>query len=83
MSYFCQWVIGASGTIDWGVAQTILAVLGAIPMALAAAVVVPLANKFSKRLVTMTGMMIGVAGGVIAGLGNGNIVPVAVGVALK
>ena len=83
MSYFCQWVIGASGTIDWGVAQTILAVLGAIPMALAAAVVVPLANKFSKRLVTMTGMMIGVAGGVIAGLGNGNIVPVAIGVALK
>lgn len=83
MSYFCQWVIGAAGTIDWGVAQTILAVLGAIPMALAAVVVVPLANKFSKRLVVMAGMLIGVIGGVIAGLGNGNIVPVAVGVALK
>ncbi len=83
MSYFCQWVIGASGTIDWGLAQTILAVLGAIPMALAAAVVVPLANRFSKRLVTMAGMVVGVLGGVIAGLGNGNIVPVAIGVALK
>ena len=83
MSYFCQWVIGASGAIDWGMAQTILAVLGAIPMALAAAVVVPLANKFSKRLVVMAGMIIGVAGGVIAGMGGGNIVPVAVGVALK
>ncbi len=83
MSYFCQWVIGASGAIDWGMAQTILAVLGAIPMAVAAAVVVPLANKFSKRLVVMAGMLIGVAGGIIAGLGNGQIVPVAIGVALK
>ncbi len=83
MSYFCQWVIGASGSIDWGFAQTILAVLGAIPMAAAALVVVPLANRFSKRIVTMAGMTVGVVGGVIAGLGNGNIVPVAIGVALK
>ena len=83
MSYFCQWVIGATGTIDWGLAQTVLAVLGAIPMAAAAAVVVPLANRFSKRLVTMIGMAVGVVGGVIAGMGNGSIVPVAIGVALK
>ncbi|MCQ5080692.1 MFS transporter [Gemmiger formicilis] len=83
MSYFCQWVIGAAGTIDWGMAQTILAVLGAIPMAVAAAVVVPLANKLSKRVVVMVGMLVGVAGGIIAGLGGGQIVPVAIGVALK
>ena len=83
MSYFCQWVIGPAGTIDWGMAQTILAVLGAIPMAVAAAVVVPLANKLSKRVVVMTGMLVGVAGGIIAGLGGGQIVPVAIGVALK
>lgn len=83
MSYFCQWVIGAAGTMDWGMAQSILAVLGAIPMAVAAAVVVPLANKLSKRVVVMAGMLIGVAGGVIAGLGGGQIVPVAIGVALK
>lgn len=83
MSYFCQWVIGAAGTMDWGMAQSILAVLGAIPMAVAAAVVVPLANKLSKRVVVMAGMLIGVAGGVIADLGGGQIVPVAIGVALK
>lgn len=83
MSYFCQWVIGAAGTMDWGMAQSILAVLGAIPMAVAAVVVVPLANKLSKRVVVMAGMLIGVAGGVIAGLGGGQIVPVAIGVALK
>ena len=84
MSYFCQWVADSSMLGgDYGAVQSLLAILGAIPMAAAAAVVVPLANKFGKRLVTMAGMALGVAGGVIAGLGNGQIIPVAVGVALK
>ena len=83
MSYFCEWVIGATGTIDWGLAQTVLSVLGAIPMAVAALFVVPLANKFSKRTVCMVGMLAGAAGGVNAGLGSHNFVLVAVGVALK
>lgn len=83
MAYFCQWVIGSTGAIDWGFAQTILAVLGAIPMAVAAVFVVPLANKFSKRLVCMVGMLLGAVGGVIAGLFSTNFVLVAVGVALK
>lgn len=83
MSYFCQWVIGATGTIDWGFAQTLLSVMGAIPMAVAAVFVMPLCNKFSKRVVVCAGMLVGVVGGVIAGLGNGSIVPVAIGVALK
>ena len=93
MTFFCQWVLDNSfftglGIVEdlgdaWGMSQSLLAVLGAIPMALAAVVVVPLANKFSKRLVVMAGMLVGVIGGAIAGLGNGNIVPVAVGVALR
>lgn len=83
MSYFCEWVVGATGTIDWGLAQTVLSVLGAIPMAVAALFVVPLANKFSKRTVCMAGMLLGAVGGVIAGLGSHNFVLVAVGVALK
>ena len=57
--------------------------LGAIPMAVAAAFVVPLANKFGKRIVVFIGLVLGAAGGLIAGLGNGQIVPVAIGVALK
>ena len=52
-------------------------------MAVASVAVVPLANKFGKRMVCMVGMLLGVAGGVIAGLGGSNIVPVAIGVALK
>lgn len=84
MSYFCQWVVDATLVGgDWGFAQTILSVMGAIPMAAAAAIVMPLANKFGKRIVVCVGMLVGVAGGVIAGLANGNIILVSIGVALK
>ncbi len=81
MAHYCQWVLG--GSMDWGLAQSLLGILGAIPMAIASVLVVPLANKFGKRIVCMVGMIVGVAGGVIAGLGGSSIVPVAIGVALK
>ncbi len=88
MAFFCKWVMdnsffGIALEDAWGTSQSLLAILGAIPMAVAAALVVPLANKFGKRKVTLIGMIVGVIGGVIAGLGNGQIVPVAIGVALK
>ncbi len=84
MSYFCQWVVDSSGFGgDYGAVQSLLAILGAIPMAVAAAVVVPLANKFGKRIVVFVGMVMGVVGGIIAGMGGGAIVPTAIGVALK
>ena len=86
MTFFCKWVLDNTffGSADaWGASQSLLGVLGAIPMAVAAAFVVPLANKFSKRLVVFWGMIVGAVGGVIAGLGSGQIVPVAVGVTLK
>ncbi len=91
MAFFCQWVLDNSvfsGMVAdvseaWGMSQSLLGILGAIPMAIAAAFVVPLANKFGKRMVACAGMIVGTVGGVIAGLGGGNIIPVAVGVALK
>ena len=86
MAFFCKWVLDNTffGSADaWGASQSLLAVLGAIPMAAAAALVVPLANKFGKRTVTIIGMAVGVIGGVIAGLGQGQIIPVAIGVAVK
>ena len=86
MTYFCKWVLDNTffGTADaWGASQSLLGILGAIPMAVAAAIVVPLANKFGKRLVCGGFMLLGAVGGIIAGIGGGNIVPVAIGVALK
>lgn len=86
MTFFCKWVLDNTffGSTDaWGASQSLLSLLGAIPMAVAAVFVVPLCNKFGKRIVVFLGMIVGVAGGVIAALGNGQIVPVAIGVALK
>lgn len=86
MAYFCKWVMDNTffGSADaWGASQSLLAILGAIPMAVAAVVVVPLANRFGKRVVVFAGLVISVLGGVIAGLGNGSIVPTAIGVAIK
>ena len=86
MAFFCKWVLDNTffGSADaWGASQSLLAVMGAIPMAIAAAFVVPLANRFGKRKLVLLGMIVGAAGGVIAGLGGGNIVPVAIGVAIK
>ncbi len=82
MSQFCEWVVDAVGG-DWGLTQSLLGILGAIPMAVAAVFVVPLSNKFGKAKVTGIFMLLGAAGGVIAGIGAHNIVMVAVGVALK
>ena len=86
MSFFCKWVLDNTffGSADaWGAAQSLLGILGAVPMAVAATVIVPLSNKFGKKNITMVGLIIGVIGGIIAGLGDGNIVPVAIGIALK
>ena len=66
-----------------GLTQTILGVLGAVPMAIAVVFVWPLSNKYGKKNVTLVGMIVGVIGGVIAWIGGSNIVPVAIGVALK
>lgn len=86
MSYFCKWVLDNSffGTADaWGASQSLLSICGAVPMALAAIVVLPLCNRYGKRNVCMIGMLFGALGGIIAILGNGQIIPVAIGVALK
>ena len=85
MSYFCRWVLdnSAMGADAWGTYQSILAIMGAIPMAVAMLFVNPLCQKFGKRTTVSVFLVLGVIGGVIAGMGRSNIVPVAVGVALK
>ncbi len=86
MAYFCKWVLDNTffGNADaWGASQSLLAILGAVPMAVAAVFVNPLCQKFGKRIVIICGAILAVVGGAIAVVGNGQIVPVAVGVALK
>jgi GPH family glycoside/pentoside/hexuronide:cation symporter len=52
-------------------------------MAAAVVIVWPLSNKFGKKNVTVVGMIVGVIGGIISIVGGENVVPVAIGVALK
>ncbi len=86
MAYFCQNYVDLTlvgGVDNFGVAQTILAAVGAVPMIAAAAIVVPLCNKFGKRQVVFVGMVIGAIGGLIAIIGGKNLIVVAVGVGIK
>lgn len=64
-------------------AMSILGIVGAVPMAVAILFVAPLCNKFGKRPVVFAGMVVGVVGGIIAGIWYDNFYVVAVGVALK
>ncbi len=83
MVYFCQNVLESFLGMDAGAMQSVLAILGAVPMAVAVVIIWPLSNKFNKQIVTLVGMLIGVAGGVIAGIFSSNFIAVAIGVALK
>ncbi|WP_026520571.1 MFS transporter [Butyrivibrio sp. FCS006] len=84
MTQFCEWVVSldlVGG--DWGIAQTILSIAGAVPMAVAVVVVMPLASKIGKAKTTFIFLVIGFLGGVLAGLFPENLVMVGIGVGLK
>lgn len=86
MTYYCKWVVdntflGSAGA--WGASQSLLTMMGALPMTAASALLLPLSNKYGKRRVCGICLLAGAVGGVIAGLGQGRLIPVAVGVALK
>lgn len=60
--YFCNYVLG---TYNDGVTQTMLSVIGGIPMGLGIFAVWPLAKKFGKRNVTLVGFILYAIGGAI------------------
>ncbi len=82
ITYFCSQQFGSSA-IGGDLANTVINVCGAIPMAIAMAFIWPLSVKFGKRIVVLIGLVVGVAGGVLAGAFANNFYIVAVGVALK
>ena len=58
--YFCNYVLGSYND---GVTQTMLSVIGGIPMGLGIFAVWPLAKKFGKRNVTLAGFILYAIGG--------------------
>lgn len=82
VTYFCSNQF-ADSVLGGDLAMSIINILGAVPMAVAMAFIWPLSRKFGKRIVVMCGLIIGAAGGVLAGCFPDNFYVVCVGVALK
>ena len=78
--YFCNYVLG---TYNDGITQTVLSVIGGIPMGIGIFAVWPLAKKFGKRNVTLAGFILYAIGGAICWAFPTNMVIMLVGQFIK
>lgn len=78
--YFCNYVLG---TYNDGITQTLVSVIGGIPMGIGIFAVWPLAKKFGKRNVTMWGFVLYAVGSMICCLAPSNLAVVLVGQFIK
>lgn len=80
MTYFCNYIVG---TYSDGFTQTLLALIGAVPMVVGMFIAWPLASRLGKRNFVVLGLIIGVLGGAIMWAAPENIVVVSVGLLIK
>ena len=78
--YFCNYVLG---TYNDGKTQTMLSVIGGIPMGLGIFIVWPLAKKFGKRNLTLAGFVLYSLGSAICWICPTNMVVVLIGQFIK
>lgn len=78
--YYCNWVLG---TYNDGMTQTIINVIGGLPMGLGLFLCWPLCKKFGKRNITLVGFVLSVAGGIICLLAPRNMPVVLIGQFVK
>lgn len=78
--YYCNYVLG---TYNDGVTQTLVSVIGGIPMGIGIFIVWPLAKKFGKRNITLWGFVLYAVGGIICLLSPRNMVVVLIGQFIK
>ena len=78
--YFCNYVLG---TYNDGKTQTMISVIGGIPMGIGIFAVWPLAKKFGKRNLTMAGFLLYAIGSAICWICPTNMVVVLVGQFIK
>ncbi len=78
--YFCNYVLG---TYNDGITQTMVSVIGGIPMGIGIFAVWPLAKKFGKRNVTLAGFILYAIGGAICCLAPHNMTIVLIGQFIK
>ena len=80
LPYFCNYVLG---TYNDGITQTLLSVIGGIPMGIGIFAVWPLAKKFGKRNVTAVGFVLYAIGGIVCWLFPTNMVMMLIGQFIK
>ena len=78
--YYCNYVLG---TYNDGITQTLVSVLGGIPMGIGIFAVWPLAKKFGKKNVTMIGFLIYAMGSAICWMQPNNLILVLIGQFIK
>lgn len=78
--YYCNYVLG---TYNDGVTQTLVSVIGGVPMGIGIFAVWPLAKRFGKRNVTMFGFMLYAVGSLICWMFPTNMVIVLIGQFIK
>lgn len=78
--YYCNYVLGSYND---GITQTLVSVIGGIPMGLGIFLVWPLAKKFGKKNVTVAGFILFAAGSAVCCLGPRNMVIVLIGQFIK
>lgn len=78
--YYCNYVLG---TYNDGITQTMVSVIGGIPMGIGIFAVGPLAKKFGKRNLTLAGFVLYAIGGAICLMAPRNMVVVLIGQFIK
>ncbi|MBR6322308.1 MAG: MFS transporter [Lachnospiraceae bacterium] len=78
--YYCNYVLGSYND---GITQTLVSVIGGIPMGIGIFAVWPLAKKFGKRNVTLAGFVLYIIGGIICLVSPKNMVIVLIGQFIK
>lgn len=78
--YYSNYVLG---TWNDGKTQTLISVIGGLPMGIGIFLVWPLAKKFGKRNVTLAGFVLSVIGGIICWAAPTNMVVVLIGQFIK
>lgn len=78
--YYCNYVLG---TYNDGITQTLVSVLGGIPMGIGIFAVWPLAKKFGKRNITLAGFLLYSLGSAICWIAPTNLYIVLVGQFIK
>lgn len=78
--YYCNYVLG---TYNDGITQTLVSVIGGIPMGIGMFAVWPIAKKIGKRNITMYGFVLYAIGGVLCLINPRNIVIVLIGQFIK